>query len=261
MLLTLRNAFRTLRRSPGFSLLAIAILTLGIGATTAMFSITRTVLLKPLAYRDPSRLATLLFRIPQFSKEYSTIPINAQHYLLWRDHSRTIEEIGLVTPESHILAGLGQAEQISGAHITADFFHMLGVQPMLGRSFSEGEDQPGHNRVVIVSYQFWQNRLSSRRDVLGRKILLDGQPYELVGVMPPGLPFPHGREISELEPLPERTEYWTPIVFSKDDLETPVGQEDYMAVGRLRLGATIPQVVADLARKSNFKALSRARGT
>ncbi|MGA8594121.1 MAG: ABC transporter permease [Bryobacteraceae bacterium] len=246
MPLTLRNAFRSLRRSPGFALMAVAILTLGIGATTAMFSITRTVLLKPLAYRDPGRLATLLFRIPQFSKEYSTIPINAQHYMLWRDHSRTIEEIGLVTPDSHILSGLGEAEQISGAHITADFFHMLGVQPMLGRSFSEGEDQPGHDKVIIVSYRFWQHRLSGRRDVLGRKILLDGQPYALVGVMPAGLPFPRGPEISELEPLPDHTEYWTPIVFSKDDLAAPVGQMDYMAVGRLKPGATIPQVIADL---------------
>jgi predicted permease len=246
MPLTLRNAFRSLRRSPGFAFLAIAILALGIGATTAMFSITRTVLLKPLAYREPDRLVTLLFRIPQFSKEYSTIPINAQHYQLWRDHSRTIEEIGLITPDSHILTGLGPAEQISGAYITANFFHLLGLQPMLGRSFTEGEDQPGHDKVVIVSYRFWQQRLSGRSDVLGRKVLLDGQPYELVGVMPPGLLFPRGPEISEVEPLPEHTEYWTPIVFSKDDLETPVGNDNYMAVGRLRQGVTIPQVVADL---------------
>ncbi|MFZ0595211.1 MAG: ABC transporter permease [Bryobacteraceae bacterium] len=246
MPLTLRNAFRSLRRSPGFALMAVAILTLGIGATTAMFSITRTVLLKPLAYRDPGRLATLLFRIPQFSKEYSTIPINAQHYLLWRDHSRTIEEIGLVTPDSHILSGLGEAEQISGAHITANFFHMLGVQPILGRSFTEEEDQPGHDKVIIVSYQFWEHRLSGRRDVLGHKILLDGQPYELVGVMPPGLLFPRGGEISELEPLPDNAEYWTPVVFSKDDLETPVGNDNYMAVSRLKPGATVPQVITDL---------------
>ncbi|HEX4170625.1 MAG TPA: FtsX-like permease family protein [Bryobacteraceae bacterium] len=96
MALSLRNAFRSFSRSPGFTLLAIAILALGIGATTAMFSITRTVLLKPLAYRDPGSLATLLFRVPQFAKDVSTIPVNAQHYLLWRDHSRTLEEVGLV---------------------------------------------------------------------------------------------------------------------------------------------------------------------
>lgn len=244
MPLTLRNAFRSLWRSPGFALVAIAILTIGIGATTAMFSITRTVLLKPLAYRDPDRLATILFRAPQFTKEY--FPINAQHYMLWRAHSRTIEEIGLVTPDSHILTGLGEAEQIGGAHITANFFNMLGAQPMLGRSFTEGEDQPGHDKVVIVSYRFWQQRLSGRSDVLGRKILLDGERYELVGVMPPGLLFPREREISEVEPLPDHAEYWTPIVFSKDDLETPVGNDNYMAVGRLKPGITIPQVVADL---------------
>jgi putative ABC transport system permease protein len=89
MAYSVKLAVRSLFRSPGFSLLAVAIIALGIGATTAMFSITHTVLLKPLAYRDPDSLATLLFRVPQFSKELSTVPVNAQHYLLWRDHSRT----------------------------------------------------------------------------------------------------------------------------------------------------------------------------
>jgi putative ABC transport system permease protein len=246
MPLSLRNAFRGLRRSPGFALLAIAILALGIGATTAMFSITRTVLLKPLAYRDPGRLATLLFRVPQFAKELSTIPVNARHYLLWRDHSRTLEEVGLVVPDSNILTGFGAAEQLSGARVTANFFHMLGVQPMLGRNFAPGEDQSGYNQVIIVSYRFWQNRLSSRRDALGRKVLLNGQPHEVIGVMPPGFPFPGGRQLSEVVVLPDRSEYWTPLVFTKDQLGSPLGDFDFIAIGRLRPGIRAPQAVADL---------------
>src|ERR1700730_502487 len=123
---SLRIAIRGLRRLPGISLLAIAILTLGIGATTAMYSITRTVLLKPLAYRDPERLVGVTFRVPQFSKEFSTIPVNAQHYQLWRDHSRTLQELAVLRPDGHILTGLGEAEHIGGVRVSANFFHLLG---------------------------------------------------------------------------------------------------------------------------------------
>ena len=246
MMYAVKLAVRSFLRSPGFGLLAIAMLGLGIGATTAMFSITHTVLLKPLAYREPERLATLSFRVPQFSKELSTVPLNAQHYLLFRNHSGTLEDLGLVRPDSHILSGMGEAEHVNGALITVNFFHLLGVQPMLGRSFSEGEDQPGHNQLVIVSHQFWKRRLSGRSDALGRAILLDGRPYEVVGVMPPAVPFPRGRQLSELEPLPERIDYWSPVVFSSADLTTPVGNENYLAVGRLKPRVTIQQIGADL---------------
>ena len=242
----IRFALRSLLRTPGFSLLAVAVLTLGIGATTAMFSITRTVLLKPLAYRDSSRLATLLFRVPQFVKGLATIPVNAQHYLLWRKDSRTLEEVGLVVPDSNILTGLGPAEQITGVRITPNFFHMLGVQPLFGRGLAESEDKPGHNQVVIVSHQFWQNRLSARRDVLGQKIVLDGQPYAVIGVMPAGLRFPSGRQLSDVVVLPDRTEYWTPLVFTKDQFGSPLGDFDFLAIGCLKPGVTAPQVAADL---------------
>src|SRR5882724_11305105 len=113
MRVSLYSAFRSLRRSPGFALLAVAILALGIGATTAMFSVTRTVLLKPLAYRDPGRLVTILFRAPQFSKTLSTVPVNAQHYELWRDHNRTLEEVSVMRRDSHILSGRGEAVQLN----------------------------------------------------------------------------------------------------------------------------------------------------
>src|SRR5581483_2733936 len=103
-----RIAVRTLRHAPGFALLAITILALGIGATTAMFSIARTVLLKPLAYRDPGQLVTLTFSVPQFSKYYSTIPVNAQHYLLWRSQSRTLADITMLRPDSRVLTGAGE---------------------------------------------------------------------------------------------------------------------------------------------------------
>lgn len=246
MSFSLRLAFRSLSRTPGFSLLAIAVLTLGIGATTAMFSVTRTVLLKPLAYRDSDRLVTILFRVPQFSKTLSTIPVNAQHYQLWRDHNRTLEEISVIRSVSHILSGRGEAVQVSGVRVSANFFHLLGVQPLIGRGFAEGEDQAGREHVAVISRWLWQEKLGGRSDALGQSLLLDGEPYKVVGIMPAGFPFPRGKQLSELEILPEQTDYWLPLVFSKEDLGTPVGNGNYIAIARPKPDVTIAQVVADI---------------
>ena len=142
MPLSLRLAIRCLRRSPGFTLLAISILALGIGATTAMFSVTRTVLLKPLAYRDPQQLVTIMFRIPSFSKQVSTVPVNAEHYQLWRDHSRTLQEVALLGTVSNILSGIGEPEQVSGACVSANFFHLLGIEPAVAAAFPQARTTP-----------------------------------------------------------------------------------------------------------------------
>src|SRR5581483_10052438 len=183
MLFSLKLASRTLKRSPGFAVLAIAILTLGIGATTAMFSITRTVLLKPLAYRDPQQLVTILFRIPSFSKQLSTIPVNAQHYELWRDHARTLQSVALLGSTSNIFSGKANTGTVTGARVTANFFSVLGVQPALGRAFANGEDQAGRDRVVVVSDRFWRSELGGRPSALGESILLDQAPYRVIGIM------------------------------------------------------------------------------
>lgn len=240
-------SLRGLQRSPGFTLVALSILALGIGATTAMFSIARTVLLKPLPYRDPEQLVTILFHIPSFSKQLTTVPVNAQHYQLWRDRSRTLQGVTMLDPASAILSGLGEAETVTGGRVSANFFQLLGVQPRFGRGFTTGEDQPGHNRVVIVSDHFWSHELGSRPDVLGRKILLDGEPYQIVGVMPHGFLFPRGSQLSDIVQLPERADYWVPLVFSSSDLASPVMNMDFVAVARLKPGITLAQAQADLS--------------
>ncbi|MBV8895964.1 MAG: ABC transporter permease [Acidobacteriaceae bacterium] len=242
----LKIAARTLRHTPGFALLTIAILGLGIGATTAMFSITRTVLLKPLAYRDPERLVSITFRVPQFSKLYSTIPVNAQHFLLFRDHSRTLEEITLLRPDGALLTGAGEATQIRGLGARSNFFRMLGVRPALGRGFITGEDQLGRDGVVVISNHLWQENFGGRRDILGRTIRLDGRAVEVIGVLAPAFPLPRAHQLSEVEPLPEHPEYIRPLVFSEEDLGTPLGNENYLPIARLRPGATPAQALADL---------------
>jgi putative ABC transport system permease protein len=211
-----------------------------------MFSVTRTVLEKPLAYRDPARLVTILFRVPQFSKALSTIPVNAQHYELWRDEARTIEELGMLGPDSHILSGLGEAVQVRGARVSTNLFHLLGSQPVLGRAFARGEDQMGRDHVVVISHQFWREKLGGRPDALGQKVLFDGQPFQVIGIMPVGFPVQRGKELTDLEVLPERTDYWVPLVFSQGDLASPLGNENYIAIARFKPSATVAQVLADV---------------
>ncbi|HEX4231102.1 MAG TPA: ABC transporter permease [Bryobacteraceae bacterium] len=243
----IRFAFRSLSRTLGFSLLAVAVLTLGIGATTAMFSITNTVLLKPLAYRNPGRLVTILFRVPQFSNTLSTIPVNAPHYELWRDHNRTLEEISMIAPDAHILSGHGEAVQVNGVRVSPNLFHLLGIQPAIGRGFIKGEDQAGRERVVVISYRLWQEEFGGRSNALGQTLVLDGQPSEVVGVMPASFPFPRGKQLSELAILPEHADYWVPLVFSKDDLADPLGNENYIPIARLKPDVTTAQVLADVS--------------
>lgn len=246
MLPSLRFAIRSLKRSPGFTFLAIAILTLGIGATTAMFSITHTILLKPLGYKNSEQLVTALFRIPSFMTNVSTVPVNAQHYELWRDHSRTLAEVALVGPNSHILTGLGEAEHVEGVRVTANFLHLLGLKPALGRDFAKNENQPGQARVVILSHDLWIKRFSGSPDALGRKVLLDGAPYQVIGVMPEAFPFPSGHQLSELEALPDRIAFWTPLIFSKEELSGPTNSMKFLSIARLKPGVSPQEAEADL---------------
>ncbi|MBV8550093.1 MAG: ABC transporter permease [Acidobacteriaceae bacterium] len=246
MFSSLKLAIRSLGHSPGFTALAIGILTLGIGATTAMFSITRTVLLKPLGYRDPAQLVTVLFRVPSFSKQITTVPVNAQHYRLWRDHARSFQEIAVLGPTSHILSGVGEPESVAGVRVSANFFHLVGVQPAIGRSFAAGEDEAGRDHVAIVSDHFWRHKLGGRSDELGRKIRFDGVPYQIIGVMPPMFPFPCGGQLSDVVALAERTDYWLPLVFGESDLSSPIMNLDYLAIARLRPGITVRQAVTEL---------------
>ena len=211
-----------------------------------MFSITQTVLLKPLDFYQPDRLVTVLFRIPQLGKQLTTIPVNAQHYHLWRDHARTMDQVAIIGPASNILTGRGESLQIGGARVSPNIFRVLGVQPVLGRSFAADEDRAGHDQEVILSDSFWREKLGGRRDVLAQQIRLNGKPFQVIGVMPAGFPFPRGRQLSDLEIMPERIDYWTPLVFSKDDLESPLSNFNYIAIARMKAGGTTKQLLADV---------------
>jgi predicted permease len=177
-----KYALRRLRNNPGFTIVAVLTLALGIGANSAMFSIVNAVLLRPLPYRDPQRLVLLSEHWPQFPR----LSLSYLNYRDWRDQSHLFEAVAAVRNNVMTMTGISEAERLPTQNVTANLFDMLGVKPELGRGFSEAEDKPGGPPVVLISHGLWQRHFSSSPSVLGQSIILDNQSYSIIGVMPAG---------------------------------------------------------------------------
>ncbi|HKW75400.1 MAG TPA: ABC transporter permease, partial [Terriglobales bacterium] len=181
LLQDVRHGIRAMLRTPVFTGIAVLVLALGIGANTAIFSVVDAVLLRPLGYRDSGRLVTILMN--------GNGPVSAGNYVDWRDQSHSFTTMSAAEAWSPNLTGIDSPEHIPGLKVTQDLFPMLGIDPMLGRLFVPGEDKEGANREVILSYRLWQRRFSSDPTVLGKPIVLDGNAYLVIGVMPRGFQF------------------------------------------------------------------------
>lgn len=237
----LRFAFRILIKSPGFTLVAVVALALGIGANTAIFSVVDAVLLQPLAYAHPERLVMIWQRIgtpPIPGRIGGSVP----DYIDYRNQSQSMEAVAAFTLGSFNLTGRGAPERVDGARVTANLFPMLGVAPLKGRTFSVEEDQPGRNREIVLSYASWQRRFGSDPNVLGGTVVLDDIPYVIIGIMPRTFDFPP-QGFGETE----NAEFWVPIAFTPQQLsERPGDGFGTFMMGRLKPGVTISQVTADL---------------
>ncbi|HYW47231.1 MAG TPA: ABC transporter permease [Bryobacteraceae bacterium] len=245
LLADLRFALRTLRKDPGFSAIAIATLALGIGANTAVFSIVDSVILRPLAYRDAARLYVIHEVVPRFSHIAPLIPVNAMHFLDWRQNVRSFEQMAMIGGFTINLTGSGEPERLPAARVTPGLFPMLGVQASLGRTFLEEEDQPGHDRVVLLNDELWKRRFGADPGVIGRRIMLDGNPYEIVGVLPPAFRFPKLSQLYAMTIAEERPQLWKPFGLRKDDL-SPLGDFNYSVIARLGRGISASQALAEL---------------
>jgi len=177
-----RYAVRALARSPGFAAAAILALALGIGATAAIFSVVSAVLLRPLPYRDPERLAVILHR--------RTNPVAPANFLDWRREAKSFERMGAAENWIPNLSGGSRPESVTAVRMSADVFRMLGVAPTLGREFGAEEEAAGRERVVVLGHRLWQRSFAGDARILGKVIHLDGEPYTVVGVMPKGFEFP-----------------------------------------------------------------------
>ena len=233
----LRYGARMLRRSPGFTAVAVLALALGIGANSAIFSAVNAVLLRPLPYPDPGQLVQI--------KKEEALPagmdligggefVGGLEFLEWRERNSVFSRIAAYSGSEASLTGVDEAERIVVGQVSADFFPLLGIQPALGRSFLPEEDRPGSHRVVILSHGIWQRRFGGDADVIGRTVTLNDESHTVVGVLPPTFQFP--------EPF----EMWAPLALNESVERSGTQMSLVRVIARLKPGIALERARADL---------------
>jgi putative ABC transport system permease protein len=235
-----RYGLRTVRKNPGFATAAILVLALGIGANTAIFSVVNTVLLKPLPFPHPEQLVQIWHTPPQKSfpgmKEFA---VSAANYLDWQAENHVFQRTSIYSWATYNLTGKGEPQFINARHVSSDFFSVLQTEPLLGRVFAPEEDQPGHDKVVVLSESFWRNQFGADPNIVGQDIDLDGAAYRVIGVMRARFQFPISSDPADAVKL------WAPLAMT--DRERAVRAEHHYAViGRLRRDVTVQQSQAEL---------------
>jgi putative ABC transport system permease protein len=226
----IRHGCRVLRRAPGFTAAALVTLALGIGATSAIFSVVRTVMLEPLPYHQPDRVVAIWETNRGGTVRNVIAPAN---FVEWRERAQTLEHLGMVGPGNLSIILNGQAEDVGGMTVSSDVFHALGVQPALGRAYTSQEDTG--QSVIILGHEFWQRRLGGRSDVLGMTLQTGGSPRTVVGVMPPGFTIV-GQKASFLIPYGQTVE----------QLRAVNGRGSSYAVARLREGVSFDRAYSEM---------------
>jgi putative ABC transport system permease protein len=230
----LRFGARLLWKKPGFALIAVITLALGIGANTAIFSVVDAALLRPLPYPEAGRLVFLWTTAFGGTRSFgSAMP----DYREWRDQNRTLDGLaGFYYGDFNLSPSGGEPERVQGAYVTSNLFNVLKVSPALGRLFTPEEDRFGRHRVVLLSHGLWRRSFGGDSAIVGREIKLGGESFTVTGVMPPGLPF--------FDNTPE-VELWTPIAFAPGDGTDTRSDHFVNLVGRLKPGVTIAQAQED----------------
>ena len=229
-------AARTLARTPGFAIMAVAVMALGIGANTTLFTVVHSVLLKPLPFADPSRLVMLYER--SFDVKYPFNVIAPGVYAEWQKHARSFERMAIFGSNSYNLSGdSGQLpEKIDSARVAAEFFPTLGVKTAYGRVFDSSDDRAQAEATVVLSWGLWKRRYGGDTSILGREILLDSKPYTVIGIMPAWFAYPDAQ-----------TQVWT--AFHREippkDLVT-LDSHSSSAIARLKLGVPMPQALGEI---------------
>lgn len=237
----LRYAIRTLAKNPGFSLVAVLTLALGIGANTTMFTVVNSVLLKPLPYPEPDRLLMLWERQLSDGTPGTVAPAN---FADWRQQSDSFQEMAAVDPyPDFILNGYGGPQRLAGAAVSSDFFSLLGVRMALGRDFLSREDRPGQNQVVILSYSSWMKYFGGRPDIVGKHITLNNATYTVAGVLPRDFQF-----VSKASDFQSRNgfEVWTLLRLPSVMEPWQRGTHPLCVFARLKPGVTLNQAQAGL---------------
>jgi predicted permease len=223
-----RYGLAALAHDPGFAAIVVGLLALGIGANTAMFSIVDAVLLKPLPFPEPERMVRV-WESPTPATRNGTTTLT---FLDWKRQGDVFEALSVESPTRAAVDTDGSPERLSGMLVSADYFQVFGLQPLLGRAFAADEDQPGADPVVVLSYSLWQSRFGGDPDILKRDLKLDGKAHRIIGVLPPGS-FDR-----------EETVFWKPLIFAPEQLNRI--QHMFEAIGRLRTGVSLGQAQAKM---------------
>ncbi|HWB98688.1 MAG TPA: ABC transporter permease, partial [Bryobacteraceae bacterium] len=203
LFLDVRYGFRTLWKSPGFTVVAVATMAIGIGGSTAIFSFVDGALLKPLPYADADRIVQVLEKPPGGGRN----GISTLNYLDWQKSNSVFEYMAAKTGGSVALTGINDPIQVRGSRVSAHYFEIFGIKTAIGRTFAEGEDQPGKDRVAILSHALWKSQFASDPGLVGRSILLDGVPHVVIGILP-------GNGIADRW----YSQIWRPLAFERQNM-------------------------------------------
>lgn len=228
-----RYLLRRFGRTPLFTIVALTTLAVGIGANSAIFSVVNGVLLKPLPFKDPERLVGVWHKAPGVG--FDELNQGPAFHFTYRDENRVFEDVAMWNNASASVTGLAEPERVEALRVTDSLLPILRVQPMLGRAFSAADDSPGSPQTVILSYAYWQRKFGGDRRVVGRKLIVDGRPRDLIGVLPQSFRF-----------LRSQPALLFPFQFNRN--EVFVGNFSYRGIARLKPGITLEQANADVAR-------------
>jgi putative ABC transport system permease protein len=232
----IKYAFRILRKNPGFTAVAVITLALGIGANTAIFSVVNAVLLRALPFKDAQQLVMIWETEP--SGPGNLYPTTGPDFKDWLAQNKVFQSMAAGTIDGATLTGSGEPLKLSGNAVWPGMFEMLGVQPLSGRTFAADEYQPGKNNVVILSYGLWERAFGGDAGIVGRKITMNGEAYDVIGVMPASLRFP--------EIWGQKAEYWVPINLEQPDWKKSRGNHWMWVIARMKPGVTLAQASADM---------------
>ncbi len=239
LLADLRYGLRRLRHAPAFTLVVVATLALGIGANTAIFSVVNTVLLKPLAYRAPDRLVTIFHHYTKIDLEAS---VSVPGFIAYRDRTHDFAELAVETGWQVNLTGQGDPQRLTGQRASAQFFPALGVAPILGRTPRPEEDSIGRSHVVVLSYRLWRGTFGGDSSIVGKQISLNGEAYDVIGVMPS----------SFVDPWNRGAEIWTPIALDpKQNVPDRFTNEFLNLTALLKPGVSVDQAQRDMTAFAN----------
>src|SRR5258708_6893281 len=239
----LRFAFRTLLKNRAFTTIAVLTLALGIGANTAIFSVVNAVLLRKLAFKSPEQL--LMVWETNVAKG-GEIPSSFPNFLDIESAAEPVSDVGAFTDATFNLTGGDQPDRVTGLRVSSGLFQLVGVEPLKGRTFSPDEDKPGTGNVLVLSYGLWQRRFGGNPNIVGQPVQLDGQSYNVIGIMPPDFKFPPSftATIASSQFTMPNAELWVPL--TTDALPMERGLANLFMVGRLKPGVNIERAQAEM---------------